>query len=153
MRTVDRQLKHLLYRLYVSPFIRFDEGQIAGSRNRLELAVENTGFLRSSIMTAARIGEEPLSSRFYDYGDVAVEILLPVGFSISGSRTVNIGWLGGDIMNAMRAIGLGRKHSQIRAEKRAPSKIVWPTNASKGHLTSSPAKPGASLLKNITDRP
>ncbi len=99
MRTVDRKIERLLYRLYIAPFIRFNGKQITGDRNYFELAVENTGFLRSSIMTISREGEDPLSSRYYDCGNVEVEILKPVGFSISGARTVEIGWLGGWIMN------------------------------------------------------
>jgi len=95
VRTVDRQLKHLLYRLYVAPFIRVNDDQITCDGTTLEVAIENTGFLRSSIMTAARNGEDPFTNRYYDYGLVDVQILNPLGFSIESANPVNIGWLGG----------------------------------------------------------
>ena len=95
VRTVDRQLKHLLYRLYVSPFIKFNTDSAVVDKSTLSLSVENIGFLRSSIMTASRNGEDPFTNRYYDHGNVDVDILFPFGFSINGASSANIGWLGG----------------------------------------------------------
>lgn len=94
-RTVDRQLKHLMYRLFVAPFIKFNEKETFADGTTLSLAVENIGFLRSSVMTAAREGEDPLTSRYYDHGQVDVTLVFPFGFAVNGPDHQNIGWLGG----------------------------------------------------------
>jgi hypothetical protein len=95
VRTVDRQLKHLLYRLYVAPFIRIDEEKTTSDGNSLSIAVQNTGFLRSSIMTASIEGQDPFTSRDYSYGLIEVHIFNPSGFTVNSANPVNIGWLGG----------------------------------------------------------
>lgn len=94
-RTVDLQLKHLMYRLYIAPFIRFDHEQASGDSNTLAISVQNTGFLRSSVMTMARPGEDPLVNRAYEMGMVDVTLAQTFGFSVTGPQTINIGWLGG----------------------------------------------------------
>jgi hypothetical protein len=96
VRTVDRQIKHLLYRLYISPFTRFDAESSAVTASSIQLDVENIGFLRSSIMTAARNGVDPLTERFYDNGNIEVSIWFPRGFTIIGPNRTNVGWLGGN---------------------------------------------------------
>ncbi|MCP4746359.1 MAG: hypothetical protein GY874_09505 [Desulfobacteraceae bacterium] len=95
VRTVDKQLKHLMYRLFIAPFIKFNTTETVTNGSSLTLAVENTGFLRSSIMTTARESEDPLTSRYYDYGNIDVSIVYAFGFSVNGSKKANIGWLGG----------------------------------------------------------
>ena len=95
VRSVDRQLKHLLYRLYVAPFIRVNDDQTECDGTTLDVAIENTGFLRSSVMTAARNGQDPFTNRYYDYGLVEVFITDPSGFTVDSANPVNIGWLGG----------------------------------------------------------
>lgn len=94
-RTTDRQLKHLLYRLYVAPFIRVNGVQTTGNATTLAVAIENTGLLRSSVMTAARNGQDPFSHRYYDHGLVDVQVIDPIGFTVDSANPVNIGWLGG----------------------------------------------------------
>ncbi|MEH0020680.1 MAG: M14 family zinc carboxypeptidase [Desulfobacter sp.] len=96
VRTVDRQLKHLLYRLYIAPFISLDAKAFTTDGRTLEIPVENTGLLRSSVMTTARNGEDPFTNRYYDYGLVDVEMVHAFGFSVNGEGTSRIGWLGGD---------------------------------------------------------
>ncbi len=96
VRTVDKQIKHLLYRLYIAPFISLNSNNFAIDETTLEIPVENTGLLRSSIMTAARNGEDPLTNRDYDNGLVDVNILHAYGFSINGDSSAQLGWLGGD---------------------------------------------------------
>lgn len=95
VRTIDRQLKHLLYRLYVAPFIRVNDAQTTCDGTTLDVAIENKGFLRSSVMTAARDGQDPFEHRYYDYGLVEVLITDPLGFTVDSANPVNIGWLGG----------------------------------------------------------
>jgi hypothetical protein len=95
VRTLDRNLKHLLYRLYVAPFIRVNDEKTTSDGTTLNIAIENTGFLRSSIMTAARNGENPFANRYYDYGLVEVLITDLSGFTVDSANPVNIGWLGG----------------------------------------------------------
>lgn len=94
-RTVDLQLKHLMYRLYIAPFLRVADEQTTGNADALTVSIENTGFLRSSVMTTARQGEDPLETRYYDQGLVDVTIVDTSGFKVTGPQTVNIGWLGG----------------------------------------------------------
>jgi hypothetical protein len=94
IRTVDRQLKHLMYRLYIAPFIRVNEQNSTSDGTALNIAIENTGFLRSSIMTAAIDGQDPFTTRSYSYGLIDVKIE-PNGFNVVGDDQVNIGWLGG----------------------------------------------------------
>jgi hypothetical protein len=95
VRTVDRQLKHLLYRLNVAPFIRVNEKQTTGTSDALNVAIENTGLLRSSVMTAIEDGKEPFTERSYSYGLIEVQISDPSGFTVDSANPVNIGWLGG----------------------------------------------------------
>ena len=95
VRTVDRQLKHLLYRLYVAPFIRVDDKKTTGDSTSLDIAIENTGFLRSSVMTTSQNGADPFLVRSYSYGLIEVQISNPVGFTVNSANSVNIGWLGG----------------------------------------------------------
>lgn len=94
-RTVDRQIKHLLYRLYMAPFIKVNAEEITFDGTTLSVAIENTGILRSSIQTTSRFGEDPFTSRYNDYGQVEVRLWRPHGFTPMGPRHVNIGWLGG----------------------------------------------------------
>lgn len=95
VRTLDRQLKHLMYRLYIAPYLMVDNSSTTGDRNTLEIGIKNTGFLRSSVMTAARMGEDPMEARYNDVGLVDVKIDRAYGFKVNGPRKVNIGWLGG----------------------------------------------------------
>jgi hypothetical protein len=95
VRTVDRQLKHLLYRLYVAPFIRVNDQKTTSDGKTLDIAIENTGFLRSSVMTASRNGQDPFVNRYYDHGLVEVFITDPLGFTVESANPVDIGWLGG----------------------------------------------------------
>jgi hypothetical protein len=95
VRTLDRQLKHLMYRLYVAPFIRVNAKKTKCDGTTLEVGIENTGFLRTSVMTSSRENQDPFANRYYDHGLVNVEILDPIGFSVDGANLVNIGWLGG----------------------------------------------------------
>ena len=95
IRTVDRQLKHLLYRLYIAPFIRINDEETTSDGTTLDIAVENTGFLRSSVMTASEPGKDSFAERSYTYGKIDVEISDTVGFSVDSTNPVNIGWLGG----------------------------------------------------------
>ncbi|MCP3939923.1 MAG: hypothetical protein GY710_00370 [Desulfobacteraceae bacterium] len=94
-RTVDLQLKHLMYRLYIAPFIRVDSEQITSDDTSLNIAIENTGFLRSSVMTTGRQGEDSMENRYYDMGLVDVKIAYTSGFQVIGAKSINIGWLGG----------------------------------------------------------
>lgn len=96
VRTLDRQLKHLLYRLYVAPFIRVNDEKTTSDGATLEIAIENTGFLRSSVMTASEDGKDPFTERSYRYGLIQVQISDPDGFTVDSDNPVNIGWLGGD---------------------------------------------------------
>ena len=89
------ELKHLLYRLYIAPFIRINDEETTSDGSTLDIAVENTGFLRSSVMTARRDGQDPFTQRYYDHGLVTVLITDPSGFTVDGPNSVNIGWLGG----------------------------------------------------------
>ena len=95
VRTVDRQLKHLMYRLYVAPFISVNDEKTTSDNNTLEIAIENTGFLRSSVMTTSEDGYDPFTERSYSHGLVEVQILNPDGFTVDDTNPVNIGWLGG----------------------------------------------------------
>jgi hypothetical protein len=95
VRTVDRQLKHLLYRLYIAPFIRFNEEMTDTDGTTIEIAVENRGFLRTSIMTTSEDGKDPFLERSYAYGLIEVQITDPIGFSLNNTNPVSIGWLGG----------------------------------------------------------
>jgi hypothetical protein len=95
VRTLDRQLKHLLYRLYVAPFIRVNGARATRDGDTLDIAIENKGFLRSSIMTASEDGENPFTARSYSYGLVEVQISEIAGFTVDSTNPVNIGWLGG----------------------------------------------------------
>lgn len=95
VRTLDRQLKHLMYRLYIAPYLMVDLASTSGDRTTLEIGIKNTGFLRSSVMTAARQGEDPMQARYNDFGRVDVKISKAIGFRVNGPRKVNIGWLGG----------------------------------------------------------
>jgi len=95
VRTLDRQLKHLLYRLYVAPFIRVNDEKSISDGTTLEIAIENKGFLRSSVMTASKEGADPFTDRAYSYGLIKVQISDPVGFTVGNTDPVNIGWLGG----------------------------------------------------------
>ena len=61
----------------------------------LDIAIENTGFLRSSVMTASKAGEDPFTDRAYSYGLIEVKISDPNGFTVNSANPVNIGWLGG----------------------------------------------------------
>jgi hypothetical protein len=84
-----------LYRLYVAPFIRVNNEKTTSDGATLDITIENTGFLRSSIMTASIDGEDPFTERTYSYGLIEVRISDPSGFSVVGNNPVNIGWLGG----------------------------------------------------------
>jgi hypothetical protein len=95
VRTLDRQLKHLLYRLYVAPFIRVNDEKTISDGDTLDIAIENTGFLRSSIMTASIKNEDPFTDRAYGYGLIEVQISNPNGFTVDSDNPVDIGWLGG----------------------------------------------------------
>ncbi len=95
VRTVDRQLKHLLYRLYVAPFIRVNDKKTTSDGATLDIAIENTGFLRSSVMTMSEEGKDSFTERSYRYGLVEVQISNPDGFEVIGDNSINIGWLGG----------------------------------------------------------
>jgi len=95
VRTVDRQLKHFLYRLYVAPFIRVNDEKTTSDNNTLEIAIENTGFLRSSVMTTSENGKDPFRERSYSYGMIEVQISDLEGFTVDSANPVNIGWLGG----------------------------------------------------------
>jgi hypothetical protein len=95
VRTVDRQLKHLLYRLYAAPFIRVNDEKTTSDGTTLDIAIENTGFLRSSVMTASEDGKDPFTDRSYSYGLIEVQISDPDGFTVDSANPVNIGWLGG----------------------------------------------------------
>lgn len=95
VRTVNKNIKHLLYRLYIAPFIQIKEEAISFDGSTLKIAVENTGYLRSSIQTTARQGEDPFTNRYYDYGNVDVKLHRAYGFRAIGPRKKNIGWLGG----------------------------------------------------------
>jgi hypothetical protein len=92
---VDRQLKHLLYRLYVAPFIRVNDEKTTSDGTTLDIAIENTGFLRSSVMTTSEYGKDPFTDRAYSYGLIKVQISNPDGFTVDGANPINIGWLGG----------------------------------------------------------
>jgi len=94
-RTIDKQIKHLLYRLYIAPFIKVNAEETTFDGNALSVAIENTGLLRSSIQTTSRLGEDPFANRYYDYGQVNVNLWKTNGHKIEGSQHVNIGWLGG----------------------------------------------------------
>jgi Zinc carboxypeptidase len=94
-RTVDKQIKHLLYRLYIAPFINVNAEETTFDGNVLSVAIENTGLLRSSIQTTSRLGEDPFVNRYYDYGQVSVNLLEIKGHKIGSLQHVNIGWLGG----------------------------------------------------------
>ncbi len=95
VRTVDKQLKHLLYRLYVAPQLAVDATASEGGPSELKVAIRNEGFLRTSVMTNATPGEDPLSDREYDHGWVKVTLQNPQGFTVTGPAEVEIGWLGG----------------------------------------------------------
>jgi len=95
VRTVDRQLKHLLYRLYVAPFIRINDEKTTSDGTTINIAIENTGFLRSSVMTTSEEGEDPFTDRSYSYGLIEARISNPAGFTVESANPVNIGWLGG----------------------------------------------------------
>jgi hypothetical protein len=95
VRTLDRQLRHLMYRLYIAPYLLVDQCSFTAEQNTLGISIKNTGFLRSSVMTTARLGEDPMEARYYDFGLVDVKISKAVGFKVNGPSNVNIGWLGG----------------------------------------------------------
>ncbi len=99
VRTLNKQIKHLLYRLYIAPFIAINSDQTTVDGTTLNVAVENTGYLRSCVATNSRQGEDPISNRYYDHGLVDVTILGAYGFDIDSSPTVNVGWLGGANVN------------------------------------------------------
>lgn len=94
-RTLDRQLKHLMYRLYIAPYLLVDSSQSSSDGTMLNIGIRNTGFLRSPVMTTARLGEDPMTQRYYDFGLVDVKISTTFGFRVTGPRVINIGWLGG----------------------------------------------------------
>lgn len=95
VRTIDRQLKHLLFRLYIAPFIKLNEDLTAIDGSSLEIAIENTGFLRTSVMTVSQAGQDPFTERSYSHGLIEVQLSNIDGFSLSSANSVNIGWLGG----------------------------------------------------------
>jgi Zinc carboxypeptidase len=99
VRTVDRQLKHLLYRLYIAPFIRVNAAETTSDDATLDIAIENTGFLRSSVMTTQEDGGDPFGDRSYSQGLIEVQISSPAGFTVNSENPVNIGWLGGGHAN------------------------------------------------------
>jgi hypothetical protein len=95
VRTVDKQIKHLLHRMYVAPQLTVDTELSAGGAEYLNLAIRNEGFLRTSVMTNAVPDEDPLSERDYEHGLVKVTLMNPQGFSVTGPVEVDLGWLGG----------------------------------------------------------